>query len=567
MKKLLIIAFIIVPILSFGQDDNILVIVDVTRKVEVAYRIDMSPKIIDTTIPTILVDYPLLVLKHETESEVEEINPAFIKTIEKLPKLYNAYIKLGIGSELMPLGEIYVNGLRSRKYIYGAHIKHLSSFGNLTGYAPAQFDRTGGNFFGGINERKYSIRGDIHYNNQGFHYYGISDTLALGEDSIKQRYSDFGISGSYSSHIKDIAKVNYKIGLSYNNYQSRKPSEQNRDWRARENYFDITSHTWYKHKKETFAADLNVRYNGYRYGVEDTSLTGLDTGIVLNNTVINLKPYITTFLQDNRFKAKIGLDLVFDIHNQTKVYVYPIAEVKYSMFNDIFIPYVGVRGGLDMNSFRGITQQNEFVLPNLQLRNQQTPIAFYGGIKGTLSRRISFKASIDFAHVRDKALFVTDTLHTMGNAFDVIYDTMNVTTIEASISYQLREKIKVDAIGRYFSYSAYHNSYAWNLPRFQVILRGSYNMFNKLMINLDFNMEEGRKALVYADGEGVKEENGQFYKSLGFVADLNLGLEYRYNKRLSVFLQANNLAAQGYQRWYNAPVQRFQILGGVTFRL
>ena len=565
MKHLFIIAFIIVPSFLFGQD-VIHIAVDGDRSVPRAYRIPINPRVIDTVIPTVLVKYPLLVLKHETESEVEQINPASIKTIEKLPKLYNAYVKLGIGSELMPLGEVFVNGTRSRKYIYGAHITHLSSYGDISGYAPAQFDRTKGTFFGGINERTYSIRADIHYRNQGFHYYGISDTLALGKDSIKQRYSDFGISGSYASHIKDSAKVNYKIGVGYNNFQSQKPSEQNKDWKARENYFGITSTTWYKHNKETFAADLNLRYNGYRYGIEDTSLTGIDTGIVLNNTIINLKPYITTFLQDNRFKAKIGVDLVFDIHNKTKVYVYPVAEVKYSMFNDIFIPYVGVRGGLDMVTFKSITERNEFVLPNLKLRNEQTPIAFYGGIKGTLSKRISFNAGIDFAYVRDKAFFVTDTLHTRGNAFDIIYDTLSITTIEASISYQLREKIKVDAIGRFFSYSALNNTRAWNLPRFQVILRGSYNMFEKLMFNLDFSMEEGRNALVYADGEGVKQENGQFYKPLGFMADINLGIEYRYNKRLSAFLQANNLAAQGYQRWYNAPVQKFQILGGVTFR-
>ena len=463
--------------------------------------------------------------------------------------------------------KLYWNSKRSRKYIYGAHLKHLSSFGNISGYAPAQFDRTKFNLFGGINEKRYELRGDIHYNNQGLHYYGASDTLGLLKDSIAQRYSDFGISGKYTSHIKDSATVNYFVGLAYNNYLSKKPErDEDKDWRARENYFGITSGAWYKYGKETYAADLNIRYNGYKYGIQDSSFTGLDSGLVLNNTIVNLKPYITTYLQDNRFKAKIGLDLAFDFHQKTKVYVFPMAEVKYSMFNDIFIPYVGVRGGIAQKSFRSLTNENEFLLPNIELRNEKTRIDFYGGIKGTLSKRISFNAGISFANVQDQALFITDTLHSPGNRFDVIYDTMNITTVEASFAYQLQEKIKLEGIGRYYSYSALNNSYAWNMPRMQFIIRGSYSLFDKILFNLDVNLEEGRKALVYADGDDVTVESGQYIKNLGFIADANLGIEYRYNKRISAFVQLNNVASQGYMRWYNAPVQRFQFLGGVTFR-
>ena len=281
---------------------------------------------------------------------------------------------------------------------------------------------------------------------------------------------------------------------------------------------------------------------------------------------MNLKPTITTRLKDNRFKAKIGLDLTIDAHNKTKAYVFPIAELKYSMFNDIFIPYVGLDGGLTQRTFKSTTQENEFILPNLALRNQVKSIELYGGIKGTLSKRVGFNTSISFARVKDMAFFVTDTMYSIGNKFGLIYDTLNVTTIEGSLSYQLTEKIKVDGIGRFYSYDVFNNSYAWNMPRLQIVLRGSYNLFDKFLFNLDLNLEEGRRALVYGDGTGITEENGQYIKKLGFIADANLSVEYRYNKRISAFVQLNNFAAQRYSRWYNYPVQRFQGLGGVTFR-
>jgi len=565
MKGLFTIVSFAVCTALFAQED-VTIVASGDRKVESAYRITLSPRIVDTVVPTPMVEYPLLQLKFETEAELALISPASINTKEKLSQLYNSYIKIGVGTELMPLGEYYFDAKRSRKYLYGAHVKHLSSYGNLPDYAPAQFDRTKMGVYGGMNEKRYSLRGDVHYNNQGLHYYGFpSDTIVA--DSIAQRFSDFGFDASFASHIKDSAKMNYKIGLGYNNYNSKKRRGENfEDWRARENYFGITSGAWYKHGKETYAADFNIRYNGYAYGIADSGISALDTGIVLNNTIINLKPTITTHLKDNRFKAKIGVDLVFDVHNKTNVHIYPIAELKYSMFNDIFIPYAGLRGGLKQTSFKSLTAENEFIVTNVNMRNEQTPIDFYGGIKGTLSKRISFNAGASFANVKDKALFITDTTYSMGNQFAVIFDTMNVTTIEGAISYQLTNKIKVDGIGRFYSYSVLNNSYAWNLPQLQFIVRGSYNLFDKFLFNLDANIEQGRKALVYADEENVQVENGQYVKTLNVIADANLSVEYRYNKRISAFVQLNNIPSQRYMRWYNAPVQAFQILGGVTFR-
>ena len=49
---------------------------------------------------------------------------------DKLKKLYPLYVKLGDGTDfatggIMPLGEVYFDATRSRKFLYGAHVKHL----------------------------------------------------------------------------------------------------------------------------------------------------------------------------------------------------------------------------------------------------------------------------------------------------------------------------------------------------------------------------------------------------------------------------------------------------------
>ncbi len=571
MKNYILILFLAAASFSFSQggSDQIVIVTTVGREVEPAYRMTESPKIIDTVISTPVIEYPLLVLQFNTAITIEKINPASIKTEAKLAQLYSTYVKLGIGTELMPLGEIYFDSKRSRKFVYGVHAKHLSSYGNFRGYAPAQFDRTKFGMNGAINEKTYSLKGDLNYNNQGLHYYGWKiPTDSVDRKTTAQRYQDVGGAFSFASHKKDSATLNYNVGLSYANFSSKKPTADSlADWRARENYFAINASGWYKYGKEIFAADFNIRYNGYKYGsIGDTNISMLDSGIVLNNTIINLKPTITTFSKDNRLKAKIGVDIVVDAHTTTKAHIYPVAEVKYSLFNDIFIPYIGLRGGLKQTTFKSLTVDNEFVLPNLAMQNENTIIDFYGGFKGTLSKRMSFNISASFARIQNKALFVTDTTYSVGNKFNLVFDTLNLTTIEGSLSYQLNEKLKIDGIGRFYSYSLLNNSYAWNLPQWQAIARGSYNLFDKFLVNLDLNFEGGRKALVYALEDDVTIENNQFAKTLGLVADINLGIEYRYNKRISAFVQMNNLASQRYNRWYNHPVQVFQFMGGITAR-
>jgi len=551
-------------VLSQGED--VVIIIKGKREVEKAYRITENPKVIDTIVATPVTTYPLLSLQKKTSITLTKIEPATVKTEQKLSQLYHSYLKAGIGSALMPLGEFYFNGTRSRKYVYGVHLNHLSSFGLIKGYAPAQFDRNSGKLFGGINERNYTLLGDFHYNSKGFHYYGIKND-SLSRDSIAQRFSDIGGNVSFASHKADSATFNYNVGLTYSNFMTKTPIiDSLAKWRAQENFVALKANLNYKLGKDVFSMDLNVLFNNYQYGIKDTSISKLDTGIVRNNAVISLKPSITTFAKENRFKAKIGVDLTLDAATVSKFSIFPIAEIKYSLFNDMFIPYLGVKGGVKQNSLKGLTSQNEFLRTNVSLQNENTTADAYFGIKGTLTKRISFNASANFAYVKNKALFVTDTTYSLGNKFNVIYDTLTIATIEGSLSYQLVEKLKIDAIGRYFSYSLNSNSYAWNLPQFQIVTRANYNLYNKFFLNLELDFEGGRKALVYKNEEHTTIENNQIAKTLGFVADANLSVEYLYNKRISAFLQCNNLAAQRYKRWYNAPVQGFQVMGGVTFR-
>jgi hypothetical protein len=54
------------------------------------------------------------------------------------------------------------------------------------------------------------------------------------------------------------------------------------------------------------------------------------------------------------------------------------------------------------------------------------------------------------------------------------------------------------------------------------------------------------------------------YKLKGFL-DANFKVEYRYNKRLSAWVQFNNTLALKYQRWGGYQAQQFLATLGATY--
>lgn len=568
MKIIASIIFVGIGTLVFAQD---VIIQGQTRRViEKAQRIASRPVIDDTIVQQKITEYPLMLVQYKTSTEVDRIEPASIKIKEQLDQLYTTYVKLGVGTQLMPLGEVYFNNTRSRKFVYGANLKHLSSFGNIPKYERNTFDRTSFGAYGGINDKRYQLLGDFHYRNQGLHYYAIQAPIdSLGRDKTRQRYNDVGFDVLYKSNAKiDTFGINYQLGIKYNHFNTLKPKiDSLQDWRSKENYFAINGAGEYRLNENIYSVALDIMHNKYMYGNPTDSISPIDTAIVRPNTIISLKPNFKTFLWNDKFKATVGLDITINADTRTKVHIYPVAEVKYSLFDDIFIPYIGIRGGMKQTTLKSLTLENEFLRPNLSMQNEDVAIDIYGGFKGTLSKNISFNIGGGYAFVRNMAMFVNDTVYSSGNRFDVMFDSLKLFTLEGSISYQMLEKLKIDVIGKYRSYELNNNAFAWNKPDFEFITRAHYNLYDKFYFNLDFKLETGRKALVYGPGENVYQQDLQYYKKLGTIYDFNLGVEYRYTRRLSAFVQLNNIAAQRYQRWYNAPVHSIQILGGITFRL
>ena len=561
--------FVVITVNAQGGADAT-IISDSDRSVEESSRISERPSMIDTSLSAPTVKYPFLALKAATSFEVDEIKPATLRHRPQLSKLYNGYAKVGGGTRLMGLGEIYYNSKRSRRMNWGVHAQHLSEWGQISDYAPSMYDRSSLNGFIDMDERRYSYGGEVNYMNQGLHYYGFEDPDAP-RDSIRQRFNSVGFSGYYASHKKDSNVLNYKVGLAYNYFTDRRPEEDTLSaWRARENYVSATSNWQYNSSNNVLLsnlnADLNVHFNDYRYGAEGDSISPQDTGIVSSNTLVQFRPMSYLYGKGEKLQVHFGLELAMDFHWDNSAYLFPLAELSYSLFDDLFIPYAKLDGGMQQQRFANLTRTNEFISSNIFLDNMQH-YDFSFGFKGTLSKNMSFNIYGALSQNNNMALFVNDTLNSSGNQFRVVYDNISLFKMGGSLSYQQDEKLKIDAIANYYNYSPSANPHAWNLPDFEFILRGKYNVVDKLLLSLDFTLQTGRTARVFDASIPNATDHGNVLSApLGVIADANFGAEYRYSKRTSFFMNFNNFAAQRYQRWFNYPVQAFQFMLGASFR-
>jgi hypothetical protein len=84
---------------------------------------------VETTIPHF--DYSIAPKKLESAFTPDLIKPA--KTVAtSLPKIYNSWLKVGVGNYATALAELNISNVRSKQYAYGLYFYHKSSSGKVT---------------------------------------------------------------------------------------------------------------------------------------------------------------------------------------------------------------------------------------------------------------------------------------------------------------------------------------------------------------------------------------------------------------------------------------------------
>ena len=523
------------------------VVVDLDHRPEImeSEKNDFQPALLESR-PTQSDEfkYETVTKQVDTQFELRPIKPARMKGVPLKP-LERGYVKGGLGNHLTTLGEVYINNVRSRNRQLGFKGTHLASRGNVLDKGFSGFSENSASVFGKKYLKTHLIEGGINYDRNVVHYYDYDPEVvpAIERTDTRQRYQTIGSHAQLMSFFKDSTMLNYDLHLNYYRINDR--------FGATENNVRLNAAFDKYIGKEHYTLDAVVDYNKY------SNATGL-----AENSIVGATPNVIS--KGKRWRLKVGLSVFTEVSTVAKFHFYPDAYFKYNVVEEMLIPYLGVTGGLQRNSFKSFTDENAFMRSDFQLLNSNTKYDLFGGVRGAFSSTTSFNLRASSQRIADMPLYVNDETSTF-NQFMVIYDTVNVLNLRAEAAYRKGQKLHLLLRGDYWNYNPDNEFVAWHMPEFKATLIGRYNLKDKIVATADIFYISGQKAKSSNPEDGEDLSYGVYAKDLKGVVDMNIGLEYRYNKRLSAWLQFNNLGGFRYNRWNGYPTQRFTALGGITY--
>ena len=507
----------------------------------------------------------------ETRFDVTPIKPATLQPIPQT-KLYNGYIKVGVGTLPNLLTEVAINTLRNKDYAAGALLKFDGARGNVklennektfAGYNEISAKVFGQKFF-----RNNSILyGEVGASGQTAYNYGY-DTDAIDvignpivpnfeNDDICKRYgfADANV-GIRSSHFR-TNQLNYDVALGYkfagNNLDEfRVPVDTQ---------IDDDGYARYRENAINFKAQLdnnmfggNVNFDVFNRSSAFNSLR--------NNFALDINPWF--MLDNDSIRMKIGMRIAAyrEGDNVLQYGIYPKIEFQFTLLKDIFIPFIGIDGYMRPNTYRDIIEENPFITPGLAVPMTNTKWQIYAGLKGNLASVVSYYLRADFLTTEHEHFFVNDTAFSrVQNYFTVVTEeNVNTLNLKGELYFNPTESIDFGVKANYYSYQMKYEKHAWHRPEFTLELLAKYNLRNKIIVNFDMMCIGKRYAKKFFDPEN---DSYELNRAIAF----NIGAEYRYTKSFSIFVKLNNLSGAKYERWNFYPSHRFNAMLGFTYSL
>ena len=534
---------------------------DLNLEIKDASKYDSWPEPYESILEMPTITYTLIPNKLETNYKPEKIKPAKINVEEKLKKLYKGYLKAGYGLYNTPLVEFRFMDGRSRDGSFNVFAKHYSSAGNTAlgdsiqdSFRNNQVSLWGKRFVG-----KHALEGYFDWKNEQYHFFGFFPEFYPDAEieSIGRTTNDFGAGLELRSYYRDTTKLNYVGQFDFNSFADNYESTLNE--------LNFTGHGRKTVEGNLLEADFRVEYDQYDY----TRRSDLETD-GFDNVLIELTPKATVI--KGNLSAMVGAQFVFNSRRADDAdpfaNFYPLAHVQYRLFGDMFVPYGGIRGELTQNSYRSFIEENPFVTTDPLLRNTNNKFEFYGGIRGSLSANAGFNAKVSHRSVKNFVFWANDTLTSPGSMFLPEYGDLDITEVMGEVTVNNGDNLDLFVKGQYFIYGAGDLEYdiPWYQPSIMFTVAGRYNLQDKIIAEVEIYAMDERKAKSYA-AIPLQEPNdrGFYVADLKGFADINLSVEYRYTKRLSGFVKANNLFGSRYMRYNNYRAQRVVAMIGATY--
>jgi hypothetical protein len=529
---------------SFAQDNKLTKEVQVVRPYEPtisdAFKLNQLPQIEDTIriVPTFV--YNLALRPVSMEFPVNPI-PAARMVAEPLSRISKGYAKLGFGNFAMPLAEVYFTNERSKDYSYGGWFQHKSSFSKVkldnNDRVDAAFSVTNFSLFGKRIFDKSVLDTRASFNRFGYGFYG-NDAPVLPTEVDDQAQQKINIGVSYYSTHSDSTHLNYYLRTNFSNFTDK---------------FDMQQNSF------SIAANFDKFFNIEKIGGSIELIHHMNNANLApaNNSIFSFGPWIGFY--GKQWRAKAGVNATLDFNEiGTQANFYPIAMLSYDIISNYVIPYFQFSGYLENNSYSKIMAENPWIQPGLNVWNTSHKFIMKGGVKGNLSPRVAYNVSAKYSLIDSAYFFVNpvDPTNTfLENRFDVALDNIQFKQFSGELTIAPTSKIKLFFQAEFNIYTMQDLDKPWHKPNFIGRSLISYNIQDKILLKSTI-FYEGKRFIQSVDSSPIEIKG---------IADFNLGIEYRYNSRVSAFIDFNNITSNRYHVWNLYPSQGFNMIAGATY--
>ena len=478
-------------------------------------------------------------------------------------KLYDNFISIGFGNHITPLLDAYIRTYPGRGSEAGSILYHHSSQTGTGALIPfdAFYDSKAKVYYK-TEDRGMDWKAAIDARHRISHHYGdeylyITNDRITDEKDIRQGFLDIGAEGElhyYDSFFKGFkAKIN-RFNDRYNSSEINFKLQPDFE-------FPITS--------EIITAQADIEYlNGHKKnnGTNIFTYHRLKAGIIPEFKV--LRDYLVINLGTKIYWT-------YDIgagNNRFKFY--PKVYGSYALIPDVFNIFAGVDGDYHLNNYAMTSEQNPFLF---HVHHSGTTGIFkptdeiyhaYAGVKGRLAGNILFNLQGSYANEKDKLLFkksrYISAVNQDGNiltysVFQAVYDNVKTLRFQGDLNFEFSRAFQVKTSAEYAMYQMTNEPEAWNLPALKFDISGTYK-YDKFIFDSSLFYVGSRKDIYQANLSA-----GQV-KELDAFMDLNAGISYVFNPRLTAFAKGHNLLNTHYEKYLGYPVQGIQVLGGITYK-
>ena len=521
-----------------------------------AVKIDYNPQIDPPTLNPPTLTYSVEGKSYKTKPEIAPAKAQSYSN-KKTDRQYGNYTKLGYGMYKMPLFETYFHNTIAKQIDYGIYAKHLSGQ-----YDSAHQIFSDNNVKGHIGYRLSSnqeLSAEAEYERNRNNFVQRTSPYVLNIDSTKNVYNYARGAVNYTRTAPSKDGFGYSGNLQYH--------FQNKMEANREHYISLGG-----------GVKKAIRGHELYAPLQFTNLSFGNDSAAYKRLYIDVNPRYA--LDYNRLKLNVGFNSsIFHDSADSRFYFYPVVDFKMVLVENKLMAHIGLDGGVRQNSYHSIVKENMFVDSRLFGYSYANNAAFrdttsnllhsnvknrvYAGLWGSIGNHAMLSVEADFGNYMNMPFYVGDTSNVQ--KYYILYDNVDILNVKATCQLQWAEDFKTVVEATYHNYKPDGQQYYWNMPDIDAKLHAIYNYKNMFTARLTtyYVGQRYAKNFEHTDAFGARLDTA--VTTLKPFVDVNLNLEYRYNKMISVFVNAANLTNAAYQRWNYYPSYRLNILGGVAF--